>query len=75
MQALLQRIETTSDGTKKESFDATFLKKIPTYDFLKIQCQNSTLWDRVHFNKINRGKFQKLDMQLGHRVGLLDDYC
>ena len=27
------------------------------------------------FNKINRGKFQKLDMQLGHRVGLLDDYC
>ena len=36
MQALLQRIEATSDGTKKESFDATYLKKIPTYDFLKI---------------------------------------
>ena len=43
--------------------------------FLKFSAKTVLCGIGYVFNKIHRGEFQKLDMQLGHRAGLVEDYC
>ena len=43
--------------------------------FLKFSAKTVLCGIGYVFNKIHREEFQKLDMQLGHRVGLVEDYC
>ena len=65
------------NGIKKDSFVAKFLKEVLAKIFFKKKTSTKTvLCARGYiFNKVNRGKVQRPDMQLGHRIGLVDDYC
>ena len=61
MQGLLQKIQTTSDTTKKKSFGTTFLKKVLPWILFKLSAKRVICDLGNILNEVNRGIVQKPD--------------